>query len=431
MKNVPAVADGEEFDAIVVGSGAGGATVARELTRRGKRVLLLERGGNSTPSDSLLYMASVSDYVPVADDAGMARAITTGGTTSLYFGVAEFPPLQVFRDLGIELSGALEEAKRELPLVEPLSDRRLGKQVLAVQQSALALGTPWVKTEAMLMDESKCDGEYTHSAIWRAKQYVDEAVRGGATLINRATVQKVLVEGRRAVGVEYELRIGRKRSEIRQARARRVIVAAGALATPGILRASGLAGIGERGFYSDPGFLIMGHVDGLRGGNLFPGCMGTNTEEDGILVGDGCLPRSMYWGFMLASRNLRNLFKHRKHVAAAVMVRDGLGGTVRPDGRFHKEYTREEKQKLEKGGALAQRIVENAGAKGIVRSDLSAAHVGGLLQIGQELDATLQTEFEGLHVCDCSLLPANVRLTPVFTLVCLGKYLAQRLEGSL
>jgi choline dehydrogenase-like flavoprotein len=32
-------------DAIVVGSGPGGASVARELARRGARVLLLERGG--------------------------------------------------------------------------------------------------------------------------------------------------------------------------------------------------------------------------------------------------------------------------------------------------------------------------------------------------------------------------------------------------
>lgn len=428
MKNGSAVAVAdEEFDAIVVGSGAGGATVARELTCRGKRVLLLERGGNSAPRDSLLYLASVSDYVPVAENAGMARAITTGGTTSLYFGVAELPPLQVFRDMGIELSGALEEARRELPLLDSPSDRLLGKQVLAVRQSAAALGTPWVKTEAMLMDESKCDDGYTHSAIWRATQFVDEAVRKGATLVNRATVQKVLVARRRAVGVEYELRIGRRR-EIRQARAPRVIVCAGALATPGILRASGLAGIGEHGFYSDPGFLVVGHVNGLRGGDLFPGCMGTNSEEDGILVGDGCLPRFMYRGYMLANRRLGSLFRHRKHVAVAVMVRDGMGGGVLSDGRFHKEYTREEKQKLDKGGALAQRIIENAGAKGIVRSDLSAAHVGGLVRIGQDLDAALQTEVEGLHVCDCSLLPANVRLTPVFTLVCLGKYLAQRLE---
>ncbi len=37
----------ESFDAIVVGSGPGGATVARELSRRGWKVLILERGGKA------------------------------------------------------------------------------------------------------------------------------------------------------------------------------------------------------------------------------------------------------------------------------------------------------------------------------------------------------------------------------------------------
>jgi choline dehydrogenase-like flavoprotein len=32
----------KEYDVIVVGSGAGGATVAREMARRGKSVLILE-----------------------------------------------------------------------------------------------------------------------------------------------------------------------------------------------------------------------------------------------------------------------------------------------------------------------------------------------------------------------------------------------------
>ena len=34
-----------EFDAVVVGSGPGGASVARELSRRGQEVLILERDG--------------------------------------------------------------------------------------------------------------------------------------------------------------------------------------------------------------------------------------------------------------------------------------------------------------------------------------------------------------------------------------------------
>ena len=34
-----------EYDVIVVGTGTGGSTVAREMTHRGKKVLMLESGG--------------------------------------------------------------------------------------------------------------------------------------------------------------------------------------------------------------------------------------------------------------------------------------------------------------------------------------------------------------------------------------------------
>lgn len=419
-----------QFDAIVVGSGPGGATVARDLARQGKKVLLLERGGDMRPRDGLIHLAAVGDFQPVADKVGVARALTTGGTTAIYFGVAEFPPMQLFRDLGIDLSGALAEARSELPLTEPLSDKLLGTQVRKVAASAAELGVPWVKTASMMIDETMVKGAYTHEAVWRARSWVDQAVAFGATLITRATVQRVLVAGGRAVGVQYELKQGRKRS-MHQVFGTRVIVCAGALATPQILRASGLASVGSRGFYCDPAFFVMAHVDGLKGRDLFPGCMGTASEAEGILVGDGCMPRALYRGQMLGGLKVRDFFRHGSHIGVGVMVRDGLGGSLREDGRLHKEFTREELQKLDKGAELAGRIVAQAGGRNVVRTELSAAHVGGLLQFGEHVNASLETEVDNLHVCDSSLLPANVRLTPVFTLVCLGKYLAKRLAPLL
>ncbi|WP_193316974.1 FAD-dependent oxidoreductase [Janthinobacterium sp. FT14W] len=425
----PARAASAQFDAIVVGSGPGGATVARDLAGKGRRVLLLERGGDTSPRDGLIYLASVGNFMQVAEGAGTARALTTGGTTSLYFGIADTPPLELFRPLGIDLSEALSAAQRELPITCPIPDRLLGAQVRKVAESATQLGLAWNKAKSLLAEESLCKDGFSHGAIWRAKRYVDEAVQRGATLITRATVQKVLVEDGCATGVEYEIKIGRRR-ELRQAFGRRIVLAAGSLATPQILRGSGIVNVGSRGFYCDPAMIVFGHVDGLKGGDLFPGLM-TMAEEDGLLLGDGCLPRSMYRGQMLSTRKFMDLFRHRSHIGVGVMVRDGLGGELRADGGLHKEFTREEKAKLEKGAALAERIVAQAGGKGITRSGLSAAHVGGLLQIGEHIDASLQTELKNLHVVDCSILPVNVRLTPVLTLVCLGKYLAARLEQVL
>ena len=46
-----------EYDVIVVGSGPGGATVAKELSRHNKKVLILEWGGNAPLKGTLLQSA--------------------------------------------------------------------------------------------------------------------------------------------------------------------------------------------------------------------------------------------------------------------------------------------------------------------------------------------------------------------------------------
>jgi len=415
-----------EFDAIVVGSGACGATIARELSRQNKRVLILERGGNAPLKESFMAILVIADEVKLgADGLSTVRAITTGGSTSLYFGVVNYPPLDVFRAVGIDLSEDLEKVKAELPIA-PLPDELLTAQGRRLRDAAVAMGHAWKKND-MLIDSSKCASGYSYESKWKARSYVDEAVQNGAVLINRATVHKIIVDNNAAVGVEYRVKKSLFGSEVRQAYASKIVLAAGELASPKILRDSGVRGVGDRGFYCNPGYAIYGIVPGLDGTSGFVGSMGC-VYEDGIELGDANLPKPLHRPMMLGGLKLRQLLSFPETIGIGVKVKDGLGGELKEDGRFHKSFDREDLSKLEKGKREAIRILEKTGAKHIVDFGLTAAgRVGGLVRIGEHLDRNLETQYRNLHVCDGSVIPDDMRGTPTITLVCLGKYLSRHL----
>lgn len=416
-----------EFDAIVVGSGPGGATIARELSKQKQEVLILERGGNAPLKESLWGIASIANGVSVGKKLRTTRALTTGGTTGVYFAVAEPPPLDAFLSLGIDLSKELAEVQNELPLA-PLPDELLGPQTMKVRESATQLGYPW-KKKMMLIDQSRCSSGYCFAAKWKARNYVEDAIKEGATLINRANVHKVLVDNNGAIGVEYQLKNKKLGSETCQAYGTKIVLAAGSLASPSILRESGLRDIGKDGFYCDPGFAMFGIVPDLEGTDSFVGSLGSD-YKDGIALGDANLSRFFYRMLMFGSGKFIRFFMYPKSIAVGVMVKDGLGGEIQEDGRYHKELTEEEIDKLEQGEERAREIIHNAGGKNIFKGGLSSAHVGGVIRIQEHLDERLQTEYSNLYVCDGSVIPENVRVPPTLTLICLGKYLARHLLPS-
>jgi hypothetical protein len=422
MNNTP---KNNHYDVIIVGSGTCGSTIARELSRRKKKVLILERGGNAPLKESFWGIASIANEVSVSDKLKAGRAITTGGSTGLYFAVAEPPPLDSFRSLGIDLSTELDEVQKELPLAH-LPDELLGEQAIKLRESATELGYAW-KKKLMLIDQSKCTSGYSFEAKWKARSFVQEAVGEGAILINQATVLKVLVEKKQAIGVEYKLRKKKEGSEICQAYGTKIILAAGSLASPMILRNSGIKDVANRGFYCDPSFAMFGFVPGLKGKDNFPGSMSTDFDDD-IALGDGNVSRFFYRLLMLAKLKLLRLSSYSKCIGVGVKLKDGLGGALQEDGRYYKELTKEESRKLKKGEEAAIKILKNAGANHIFHSGFGAGHVGGLIRIQEHLDERLQTEYINLHVCDGSLIPENIRLAPTLTLICLGKYLAKHLS---
>lgn len=418
----------KEYDCIVIGAGASGSIISRDIARNGKKVLLLERGPNLNPQESLLNLARVSNEVKLGNKLAVTRGMGSGGSTSIYFGVVGQPHLDAFKRLGIDLSEDVEAIRRELP-IGVLPDRLISGKSMRVQESATELGHVWQKHE-MFIEPEKCPEHYNFDAIWRAKSFVDEAVSLGVKLVSHAQVGKVLLEGSRAIGVAYTCKKGLIRLEQRQAFATKIIVCAGELETPSLLRRSGLAEVGSRGFYCNPGYVLYGVVPGLLGVNSFVGSMGTGSVE-GIELGDANICRFFHNMLMIGNMKPRHLLAYPETIGIGVKVRDELGGRLSDRGKLFKDFTPHERAALGKGEQAARAVLARAGAKHVTNFGLvCAGRVGGMVDIQEHVDARLETRFRNLHVCDGSVLPSETRCPPTATLLCLGRYLARVLLSN-
>lgn len=418
----------DEYDVIIVGSGASGATLARELAKRRLKVLLLERGADIALSEKLGTIAAIAREFPVGDGMKATTAFTVGGSTSIYFGVCKLPTAESFDRLGIDLGAELAQVRRELPLAE-VSDEFLAPQSRLVCDSARQLGFP-MKIHPMLIDRARCpDGGYSYEAKWKAKDYIDEAVADGAALVSRAKLTRVIVEDGCAVGVEYEHRQGAFGARKRTAYGKRIVLSAGSPATPKLLIDAGVKDVGKRGFFCKPAFMVFGTIPGLQGRDAFLGM----TECDlgnGVTLGDGAMTSSLFKLFMLSNLKLTRLFSHASTVSVAVALNDDCSGEITPDGGYRKQLSAGERARLAEAEAVAVRILQQAGARNIFRSRMVAGTPGGVLRVGEHLDQNLQTSIRNLYVCDQSVVP-DVKITPLIMLVCLARRLACYLADSL
>ena len=420
-----------EFDAVVVGSGPGGASVARELSRRGQEVLILERGGDAPIAGSGAQMLAQL-FVPgrslhlTPELLAVARGITTGGSSVFYCACAFDPPHDMLRAHGVDVESEIAELKLELPY-GPLADELIGPFARRIMDSARDLGHDWRKVPKLAYQEhcrpncDRCMLGCPHGAKWSARNFVDDAKAHGAMVVSRARARRVLVDGGTAFGVEAAID-GRRITF----RGRRIILAAGGIGSAVILRASGLSGAG-RDFFFDPLVFVLGTVDDIEGGSEFPMAAGLHAEDDGYVLTDLAMPGWLWRLLVIEVLRADRLLAHRRTLPIMVKVRDRLGGRLSATGGVRKRLSRADRETFRRGTARARGILTNAGAYNIFHTWYLATHPGGTAKIDDLVDSNLETEYRNLFVCDCSVIPEAWGLPPVLTLLGLGRRLAGHL----
>jgi choline dehydrogenase-like flavoprotein len=260
-----------QCDVVVVGSGAGGATVATLLAEAGLRVIVLEEGPYVRPEDYQRLRPSESIRrlfreagMMVALGAGRTPLITVavgravGGSSILTGGVCFRIPGEVHHrwvhDLGLsglserELEPAYDEVERRMSVSEvPPALRSASTQ--AFVDGAAKLGIEMQPIARNTGTDCTGLGRCNFGCPVGAKRSVDisylpSAFSHGARLVSDALVDRVVMRRGRAAGVRGRLLGGRYGASSHRFRvaARAVVLACGTLHTPGLLRASSVRG---------------------------------------------------------------------------------------------------------------------------------------------------------------------------------------------
>jgi choline dehydrogenase-like flavoprotein len=214
---------------LIVGSGAGGATVAKELAARDAEVLLLERGPVISEKEAARCYASVRSEVEIL------RACCLGGTTLVSAGNGVRALESELHALGLDLRTEFEETERELG-IRPLPDSHLGAGTKRLMTAATELGFRIARMPKCI-DPSKCTpcGNCAfgcpHNAKWSALEFLEQARQNGARILTDTPVDDLVVKNGAIAGV---------RSRGRLYDADIVVLAAGALETPRLLQKIGL-----------------------------------------------------------------------------------------------------------------------------------------------------------------------------------------------
>ena len=398
---------------VIVGTGAGGGILARELTKTGHDVTILEKGPYIESKDAFDY------YDKYSQDVDLLTTTCVGGATLVAMANMVRALDEELLDYGVDISDAYEYVE-DLINVHELDDSHIGRGTQLFLDAGRKLGLKTLKMPKAIREEEciQCGkGAFgcPVDAKWSGKDFVDEAVESGATLITEAEVIEVTNENDEVTGVKYV-----KDNVEKFIEADKVILSAGAIGSTLILRKSGIADAGQEIFF-DPFVSVGGYLKDIN--------FNTEVQMAGLVIGENFVLSPHFSSFIRANIPSDDV-EDKDILSIMVKTADECKGYVTDDGDVVKINTITDIRYLAEGVATAGYILNEAGVdpNTIGSTVYRGAHPGGTAPIGKIVDSNLETEISNLFVCDASVLPISPGKPPILTILALAKRLADYIK---
>jgi ferredoxin len=419
--------------AIVVGSGAGGATVAKELQKKGKssyEVTVLEAGKEFRPFSMNLFTAEklkktglflderlIQILFPAMrirktrEKMVLVKGISSGGTTTLATGNAVRSD-RILKNMGINLDKEFQELYREIPVTiehkqrwNPVT-RRLFEicQELALNPQPLPkMGDPLRCTNC-----GRCMLGCPSGAKWDSRQFLNQALENGARLLIGCRVKKVVIRDNCAVGVQV---CEGWRTKFYPADL--VVLAAGGFGTPLILENSGISC--EKKLFVDPVLCVAGEWKDCR--QFKDISMPFVVEQKHFII-------SPYFDYLSFFFNRKWKKPLGDTLGLMIKLADTNEGFV-SRRKIDKLLNDQDEARIKQGLDICIMILERLGVKKeqIFLGTVNAGHPGGMVPLAREDALTFHPTRlpQNLYVADASLFPESPGYPPILTIMAMAK----------
>jgi choline dehydrogenase-like flavoprotein len=419
--------------AIVVGTGAGGATAAKELQGRFD-VTILEAGREFRPFSLSLDVVDKMKKTGVLFDAKLIQlifptmrirntddrmflinAVGHGGTTCICTGNA------VRRDhdlkkLGINLDEEFEELYREIPISSNHAGlwRRPTKQVFEIcrEMDLDPQPTPKMGDYEQCRSCGHCILGCPYDVKWDSRRFLRMALEAGAQLVSGCKVETVVFENGCATGV-----LARYKQRLRFFPADLIILAAGGLGTPALLQNSGIAC--EPHLFVDPVLCVACELPNSFQNKEIP--MPFVVQRQDYILSPYFDLLSFYFNRKWKS-SAKNIF------SMMIKLADTNAGTL-SGKRVDKTLTPRDKETLEEAVSTCLEILNRLGVKQseTFLGTINAGHPGGMLPLtsGEARSMHSPRLPDNLYVADATLLPRSLGCPPILTIMALAKRIAK------